>query len=346
MAANSGEPMIQTFEISKAFGDFTAVDKVSIHVDPGEIYGLLGPNGAGKSTLIRMLTTLTIPTGGTAVIDGYDIVKEADQVREVVGLVSEKMIMYDRLTARENLKLFAKLYNVPRDEIQPRINELLAIVNMTKWADQRIEKFSTGMKQRINVIRALVSMPRLVFMDEPTLGLDPQSTSDIRALIRRLRDEQGITIVLTTHIMSEADLLCDRIGVIDSGKIVAQDSPLNLKASIVQKGSTVVNLDLEKPPLDAAERLKAIEGVVTTSQSENMVKVIIQNQDGFQQVLEGALKNGFKIRNANVALPTLEDVFLHYTGRKMDDKLSEKPASSGRRRGFGPPRSGSHGRIR
>jgi len=346
LAPNSSEPMIQTFEISKAFGDFTAVDKVSIHVDQGEIYGLLGPNGAGKSTLIRMLTTLSRPTGGTAVIDGYDIVKEADQVREVVGLVSEKMIMYDRLTARENLKLFAKLYNVPKDEIQPRINELLAIVNMTKWADERIEKFSTGMKQRINVIRALVSMPRLVFMDEPTLGLDPQSTSDIRALIRRLRDEQGITIVLTTHIMSEADLLCDRIGVIDSGKIVAQDSPLNLKAGIAQKGSTVVNLDLEKPPLDAAERLKAIEGVVTTSQSENLVKVIIQNQNGFQQVIEGAIKYGFKIRNANVALPTLEDVFLHYTGRKMDDKLADKPGSSSRRRGFGPPRPGGHGRIR
>jgi ABC-2 type transport system ATP-binding protein len=346
LAANSNEPMIQTFEISKAFGDFTAVDKVSIHVHQGEIYGLLGPNGAGKSTLIRMLTTLTKPSGGTALIDGYDIVKQADQVREVVGLVSEKMIMYDRLTARENLKLFAKLYNVPRAEIQPRIDELLAIVNMTKWADERIEKFSTGMKQRINVIRALVSMPRVVFMDEPTLGLDPQSTADIRALIRRLRDEQGITIVLTTHIMYEADQLCDRIGVVDRGKIVAQDSPQNLKASIVQKESTVVNLDLITPPVDAAEKLKALEGVVSAAQSENMVKVIIQNQDGFQQIVEGAIKLGFKIRNANVALPTLEDVFLHYTGRKMDDKLSEKPATSGRRRGFGPPKPGGHGRIR
>ena len=346
MAADPNEYMIQTFEISKAFGDFTAVDKVSIHVHEGEIYGLLGPNGAGKSTLIRMLTTLTKPTGGTALIDGFDIIKQADQVREVVGLVSEKMIMYDRLTARENLKLFAKLYNVPKNEIQPRIDELLAIVNMTKWADERIEKFSTGMKQRINVIRALVSMPRVVFMDEPTLGLDPQSTADIRELIRRLRDEQGITIVLTTHIMYEADQLCDRIGVVDRGKIVAQDSPQNLKASIVQKGSTVVNLDFVKPPVDAAEKLKALEGVVSAAQSDNTVKVIIQNQDGFQQIVEGAIKLGFKLRNANVALPTLEDVFLHYTGRKMDDKLAEKPATTGRRRGFGPPRASGHGRIR
>jgi ABC-2 type transport system ATP-binding protein len=346
MAAGSGEPMIRTFEISKKFDDFTAVDKVSIHVDQGEIYGLLGPNGAGKSTLIRMLTTLTMPTGGTATIDGYDIVKDSDQVREVVGLVSEKMIMYDKLTARENLRLFGKLYSVPKAKLEARLDELLAIVNMTKWADERIEKFSTGMKQRINVIRALVSMPRLVFMDEPTLGLDPQSTAEIRDLIRKLRDEQGITIVLTTHIMNEADLLCDRIGVIDSGKIVAQDSPMKLKAGIVEKGSTVVNLDLEHPPIDAGERLKAIEGVLSAAQSENNVKVIIQNEDGFQQVLEGALKNGFKIRNANVALPTLEDVFLHYTGRKMDDKLAEKPTSSGRRRGFGPPRQVGHGRIR
>jgi ABC-2 type transport system ATP-binding protein len=346
LISNPDEPMIQTFEISKAFGDFTAVDKVSIHVHQGEIYGLLGPNGAGKSTLIRMLTTLTMPTGGSARIDGFDIVKQADQVREVVGLVSEKMIMYDRLTARENLRLFAKLYNVPNDEIRPRIDELLAVVNMTKWADEKIEKFSTGMKQRINVIRALVSMPRLVFMDEPTLGLDPQSTADIRELIRRLRDEQKITIVLTTHIMYEADQLCDRIGVVDRGKIVAQDSPQNLKASIVQKGSTVVNLDLIKPPIDAAEKLKAIEGVVSAAQSENMVKVIIQNQDGFQQIVEGALKLGLKLRNANIALPTLEDVFLHFTGRKMDDKLAEKPTSSSRRRGFGPPRPSGHGRGR
>jgi ABC-2 type transport system ATP-binding protein len=189
-------------------------------------------------------------------------------------------------------------------------------------------------------------MPRLVFMDEPTLGLDPQSTADIRELIRRLRDEQKITIVLTTHIMYEADQLCDRIGVVDRGKIVAQDSPPNLKASIVQKGSTVVNLDLEKPPIDAAEKLKSIDGVVSAAQTENMVKVIIQNQDGFQQVVEGAIRLGYKIHNANVALPTLEDVFLHYTGRKMDDKLADKPSSSGRRRGFGPPRASGHGRGR
>lgn len=345
MAAGSDEPMIQTFEISKKFDDFTAVDKVSIHVDQGEIYGLLGPNGAGKSTLIRILTTLTVPSGGRATIDGLDIVKQAEEVREVVGLVSEKMIMYDKLTAYENLRLFAKLYNVSKKEMDTRIAELLQIVGMTKWADERIEKFSTGMKQRINVIRALVSMPRLVFMDEPTLGLDPQSTADIRDLIKRLRDKDGLTIVLTTHIMNEADMLCDRIGVIDRGKIVAQDSPSNLKSQIVEKGRTLVNLDLENPPVDAGERLKAIEGVLSVAQTENKVKVIVQNEDGFQQVLEGAIKNGFKVRNASVALPTLEDVFLHYTGRAMDDKLVEKPKSSGHR-GHGPPGFRPRGRIR
>jgi ABC-2 type transport system ATP-binding protein len=340
MTAEPKEPMLQTHDLSKKFDDFVAVDKINLHVDQGEIYGLLGPNGAGKSTAIRMLTTLTTPSSGTATIDGYDIIRESEQVREVVGLVSEKMIMYDRLTAYENLRLFAKLYNVPKEEIDNRLSELLKVVNMTKWADEKIEKFSTGMKQRINVIRALVSMPRLVFMDEPTLGLDPQSTADIRDLIRRLRDKDGLTIVLTTHIMNEADLLCDRIGVIDKGRIVAEDSPINLKAKIVEKGNTVVDLDLLNPPVDAGAKLKTIEGVLSASQSENKVKVIIKKEDGFQTVVEGAIKNGFRVRNASVALPSLEDVFLHYTGRSMDATLDEKPSGSHHRR-HGP--GGGHG---
>src|SRR5512136_3498119 len=241
---------IKTTELTKMFGDFTAVDHVSFEVRKGEIFGLLGPNGAGKSTAIRMLSTLSRPTNGSATVAGFDVIKEDNRVREHIGLVSEKLIMYDELTARENLKLFGRLYNIPNDVLEQRIDELLRFVRMEKWADQRIETFSTGMKQRINVIRALVNQPEILFLDEPTLGLDPQSTAEIRELTRRINSENRTTIILTTHMMAEADMLCDRIGIIDRGKIVALDTPANLKRSI--SGSNTSFFEFEIPNLDSS----------------------------------------------------------------------------------------------
>jgi len=316
--------MIETRGLTKRFNSFTAVDRVDMHVEEGEVYGLLGPNGAGKSTIIRMLTTLSRPSEGSAKVAGYDIVRDAKKVRETVGMVSEKMIMYDRLTAYENLRLFSKLYNVPKKEMEDRISELLKTVNMTKWADTQIGKFSTGMKQRINVIRALVNMPRIVFMDEPTLGLDPQSTTDIRGLIRKMNDEQGLTIVLTTHIMNEADVLCDRIGLIDRGVISAVGSPQELKSRITEKGNTVVDLDVLAPPPNAYKMFQGLDYVKNSSQKENMVKVIVTREDAFQELIAASTGFGLKLRNASVNQPSLEDVFLHFTGRAMVDEVKDK----------------------
>jgi len=344
MADAGARKMIETLGLTKRFNGFTAVDRVSLTVNEGEVYGLLGPNGAGKSTLIRMLTTLSNPSEGTARISGYDLLKDAEKVRETVGIVSEKMIMYDRLTAYENLRLFAKLYNVPRREMDARIEELLKIVNMTKWADEQIGKFSTGMKQRINVIRALVSMPRVVFMDEPTLGLDPQSTADIRDFIKRLNERDGLTIVLTTHIMNEADVLCDRIGLIDKGRIAAEGSPAELKARIADRGSTVVELDIIDPPPDAAERLRAVEGVRSASQKENCVHVIASREDAFQDIVNASARAGLRLRNASVSQPSLEDVFLHFTGRAMVEEVKDKVPMRGG--GHGPPGMGFRPRGR
>ncbi|MBN1540295.1 MAG: ATP-binding cassette domain-containing protein, partial [Candidatus Thermoplasmatota archaeon] len=301
--------IIETMGLTKKFRDFTAVDRVDLHVEEGEIYGLLGPNGAGKSTIIRMLTTLSKPTRGTARVAGFDIVKDAEKVRASVGMVSEKMIMYDRLTAYENLRLFGKLYNVPRKDLDDRISELLKVVNMTRWADVQIGKFSTGMKQRINVVRSLISMPRVVFMDEPTLGLDPQSTADIRNFIKRLNEKEGVTIVLTTHIMNEADLLCHRIGLIDRGRIASTGSPSALKASISDKGHTVVELDVIDAPPDAAMRFSRVKGIESAVQRENIVKVLTSRERGFQSVLDASSEIGLELRNASVSQPTLEDVF-------------------------------------
>jgi ABC-2 type transport system ATP-binding protein len=282
-----------------------------------------------------MLTTLSVPSGGTATVAGYDIIKEGEGVREHVGLVSEKMIMYDRLTAYENLRLFAKLYDVPKKEMEERIAKFLKIVNMSEWADEQIGKFSTGMKQRINVIRALVSMPNIIFMDEPTLGLDPQSTSEIRKFIMDLNQKQGLTIILTTHIMNEAEMLCDRIGLIDQGKIVAEGAPSELRAKISEKGYTIVDLELKDPPYDASKRLAALDGIKSTAQKENCIKVIYTKEDAFQEVVEKATGLGLNVRNATMVMPSLEDVFLHYTGKTMKeadkDKIHKKKIKSGMR---------------
>ncbi|MBN1389127.1 MAG: ATP-binding cassette domain-containing protein [Candidatus Thermoplasmatota archaeon] len=321
--------MIETFRLTKMFKDFTAVDNVDLYVKEGEIYGLLGPNGAGKSTIIRMLTTLSRPTRGTARVAGYDIIREAEKVRGSVGMVSEKMIMYDRLTAYENLRLFGKLYNVPRKDLDDRISDLLKIVGMTKWSDTQIGKFSTGMKQRINVIRSLISMPRIVFMDEPTLGLDPQSTAEIRNFIKKLNEKDNLTIVLTTHIMNEADLLCHRIGLIDGGKIARTGAPTELKSSITDRGHTLVELDIMDAPHDAAEGFLSLEGVTSAAQKENIVKVIMSKENGFQNILDASSRMGLRLRNANVSQPTLEDVFLHYTGKAMVDQVKNRVPMAG-----------------
>lgn len=224
--------MIETRDLTKKFGGLTAVDHVSFSVKRGEIFGLLGPNGAGKTTTIRMLATLTRPTEGTATVGDYDIVEDDNEVRKLVGLVSEKIIMYDRLTARENLWFFGRLYDVPKEVLNKRIDELLGLVQLSDWKGSQVGTFSSGMRQRMNVIRALLNMPEVLLLDEPTLGLDPQSSVEVREFVKKNNRENETTIILTTHMMVEADMLCDRIGIIDHGRIVALDTSKNLKQPV------------------------------------------------------------------------------------------------------------------
>ena len=315
---------IEISNLKKMFGDFTAVDDISFYVKKGEIFGLLGPNGAGKSTTIRMLCTLSRPNGGQASVSGYDIVKEDDKVREHIGLVSEKMIMYNQLTARENLKLFAKLYDIPNRILDKRINELLKFVHMEKWADTRISNFSTGMKQRINVVRALVNQPEILFLDEPTLGLDPQSTSEIRELIRRINNDDGTTIILTTHMMTEADLLCDRIGIIDHGKIVALDTPANLKKVVNGLDTTVFEIEISNLSSDIISSVNNMDSTKSVvQQDETHIKIHSKGPDAFDKIVDALRKNNAKIKTIKNLEPTLEDVFLHLTGRQVREVLSE-----------------------
>ncbi len=330
---------IRTNRLTKKFGDFTAVDHVSFEVKKGEIFGLLGPNGAGKSTAIRMLSTLSAPSDGTATVAGFDVVKDDSKVREHVGLVSEKMIMYDELTASENLKLFGKLYDIPGDVLEKRIAKLLAFVRMEKWADHRIDTFSTGMKQRINVIRALVNQPDILFLDEPTLGLDPQSTSEIRELVKRINIENQTTMILTTHMMTEADLLCDRIGIMDHGKIVALDTSENLKRSISGTNASIFEFEIPNLSSQILASIKSLGSVSSVTQDdETHIKVSSVGDDSFDLLIDTIRKGGAQVRTVKNLEPTLEDVFLHITGHEVRDSVSKAPEPNGRRHGPWAPK--------
>ncbi len=341
---------IQTENLTKKFKELVAVDHVSLGVEKGEIFGLLGPNGAGKTTLIRMLCTLSRPSEGWATVGGYDVMKQSDKVRELIGLVSEKMIMYDSLTARENLRLFGRLYDIPKAQLEDRIDELLLLVDMDQWADHLISTFSTGMKQRINVIRALLNEPEILFMDEPTLGLDPQSTSEIREFTRRINVENQTTIILTTHMMTEADLLCNRIAIIDYGNIVSLDTPGNLKKMVSGTDSTVLELTIPNLTNELLALLEGLSNVKNVVREDDVhIKVQATGDEAFDDIIDTIRKENGKISYVKNIEPTLEDVFLHITGHEVRDEPNEKMKPVGfRRRHRGPPgmRRGPATRVR
>jgi len=239
------ETIIQVENLTKKFKDFIAVDNISFTVEKGEIFGFLGPNGAGKSTTIRILTTLLRPTSGQVKVAGFDVAKEADRVRQYIGLVAEKIILYNHLTALENLKFFGRLNHLPDKLIETRADKWLKRLHMEDWKNNFVGNFSTGMKQRINIIRALLTEPKILFLDEPTLGLDPQTTRLIHEFLKEL-NSQGITVILTTHNMLEAEYLSNRVAIIDHGKIAALDTIDNLKSKVPKiKNPTLEDVFLE-----------------------------------------------------------------------------------------------------
>ncbi len=229
---------IETMGLTKRFDKMTAVEDVNLEVDQGEIFGLLGPNGAGKSTFISMLCTILKPTSGTAKVEGYDIVSQASDVRRSIGIVFQDPSIDDKLTGMENMELHADLYNVPRDVMYSRIDEVLKLVELEDRASNFVNTYSGGMRRRLEIARSLIHYPRVLFLDEPTVGLDPQSRDHIWNYIRDLKKRENITIILTTHYMEEADKLCDRIAIIDRSRIIALDTPENLKSKI--EGETII----------------------------------------------------------------------------------------------------------
>jgi ABC-2 type transport system ATP-binding protein len=238
-----GDAAVAVRNIVKRFGDFTAVDGISFTVKPGEIFGLLGPNGAGKSTLIRMMVTLLPPTSGTAIINGFDVRQQADQVRRSIGVIPQAMTTDLELSVEENLLIFAKLYGVSKEQRARLIPELIAAVELSQWADKPVKNLSGGMRRRVEIARGLVHEPRVFFLDEPTTGLDPVSRTAVWEMLQKIKGERDLTVLLTTHYMDEADRLCDRVAIVDHGKLVALDTPAALKASIPGRSPEDVTLD-------------------------------------------------------------------------------------------------------
>jgi ABC-2 type transport system ATP-binding protein len=318
---------IEVENLTKRFGDFTAVDGLNFTVAHGEVFGLLGPNGAGKSTLIRMLTTLVPPTSGTARVNGFDITRQANDVRQSIGVIPQAMTSDLDLSAEENMSIFAKLYGIPREKRLRTIKDLLKEVDLEKWADKPVKMFSGGMRRRLEIARGLVHEPKLFFLDEPTTGLDPVSRVAVWEMLSRLKRERDLTILVTTHYMDEADKLCDRIAIVDHGKLVALDSPLKLKASI--PGKNILEVSFADVPPNWMETLKALPEVADVKADENIFRISSHNGPRTTVALMEAARNAnATVTSLSVQSTTLDDVFVHYTGHQLRDMLQAPSAAN------------------
>ncbi len=309
-------------DLVKKFNGFTAVDGISFSVKTGELFGFLGPNGAGKSTTIYMLATLIEPTSGTATVNGFDVRTQSDEVRGSIGLVFQDPTVDTRLSAYDNLDIHGRLYGMDGPLRRQRIKEVLELVELTDWQEKMVKTFSGGMRRRLEIARGLMHTPRILFLDEPTLGLDPQTRRHIWSYIEKLR-EQGITIILTTHYLEEADFLCDRIAIVDHGKIKVLDTPKNLKAII---GGSIMSVECREPKKLAALVKKM--GLSAEPRIADMTVSFEAKEGGklVPKVMEAALGAGIEIESIEVHMPSLEDVFIHYTGTSIRE---EKAAPSG-----------------
>jgi ABC-2 type transport system ATP-binding protein len=307
-------PIIETKNLSKKYRGLTAVDNLNLAINEGEIFGLLGPNGAGKTTTLMMLTTLVKPTSGTAIVNGFDIVKQPDKVRGSIGMVFQDPSSDDTLTGYENLKLHGMLYNIPKAEREKRIKEVLRLVELTDRKDELVKNYSGGMRRRLELGRGLMHYPKVLFLDEPTLGLDPQTRDHLWRYIKELARQMHISVIITTHYMEEADQLCNRVAIIDAGKIVALDAPAKLKEVI---GGDVVTIKIKEPKM---EEIKKLSFVSKFNIKNDIVSLTVANAN---EHLAEILQLIGKVDSVEVHTPTLSDVFLHYTGREIREDTPE-----------------------
>jgi len=318
---------IETKSLTKSFGDVTAVNNISLSVKNGEIFGFLGPNGAGKSTTIMILTTLLKPTSGQALISSFDVATNAKQVRQNIGYVQQEITVDEYLTGRENLLLQAKLNHIPKNEIDKRIDEILTLIELTDKQDKTVVTYSGGMRKRLDIAGGLLHRPKVLFLDEPTVGLDIQTRRKIWQYIKKIHDEFKMTIFLTTHYMEEADQLCDRIGIIDDGKIQVIDSPENLKKAM---GNEVISIIFEEGENRDSflSELEKIEFVNKINKDGSKLTLFASNgPEVIPKIFYISSKLNIKITSISLTQPTLDDVFISYTGHEIrdgDSKFNQK----------------------
>jgi len=310
---------IELKSLTKSFGDVIAVNDISLSIKNGEIFGFLGPNGAGKSTTIMILTTLLKPTSGQALISGFDVVTNAKQVRQNFGYVQQETTVDEYLTGRENLLLQAKLNHIPKGEIDKRIDDILELIELSDKQDKQVGTYSGGMRKRLDIGGGLLHRPKVLFLDEPTVGLDIQTRRKIWKYIKKIHDEFGMTIFLTTHYMEEADQLCDRIGIIDRGKIQVIDSPENMKKAM---GNEVISIILEEGENRDSflSELKKIEFVNKINEDGSKLTLFASNgTEVIPKIFQISSKLNIKITSISLTQPTLDDVFISYTGHEIRD---------------------------
>lgn len=313
---------IEVDGLTRTFGDFVAVDSVSFSVNEDEIFGFLGPNGAGKTTTINMLCTLLKPDSGSALVNGHDIVNEQSAVRQSIGLIFQDPSLDEQLTGRENLRFHAMLYNLTLERFQERVDDLLAMVDLSDKADDLVRTYSGGMKRRLEIARGLLHHPRVLFLDEPTLGLDPQTRRHIWDYLRKLREQKGVTMFMTTHYMDEAEN-CDRIAIIDHGQIVSLDTPERLKGLVGGDIVTVRTSDNAR----AREKLDKFDSVEMRSGPESQLIIETDSGDQFIPRMMTAFTDGgmpVEVLSVNLRRPTLEDVFIKLTGRAIREQEADQ----------------------
>jgi ABC-2 type transport system ATP-binding protein len=298
--------IISTKNLTKCYDKLTAVNNLTLDIEEGEVFGLLGPNGAGKTTTISMLCTILKPTSGTAKVNGFDIKTQPGKVRSSIGIVFQEPSVDDLLTGRENLEMHAMLYGIPADIRNKRIDEVISLVSLEDRANDLTRTYSGGMRRRLELARGLMHHPKVLFLDEPTLGLDPQTREHIWEYIKKLSKEEDMTMVLTTHYMEEADMLCNRIAIMDAGKIVVMDNSANLKKTV---GGDLVLIKMNKPNLEKIRKLKFVK---SAELKDGAVQIVIKDVD---KNLQKLLCEVGKISSVEVRPVSLNDVFLHYTGK-------------------------------
>jgi ABC-2 type transport system ATP-binding protein len=306
--------VIEVNDLTRTFGNLVAVDRLSFTVDQGEVFGLIGPNGAGKTTTLSMLCTILKPSSGKAVVNGFDIAKHPSDVRKSIGIVFQDPSIDDRLTGRENLEMHANLYGVARGEAKKRIQEVLELVELDDKADFLMRTYSGGMRRRLEIARGLIHYPKVLFLDEPTIGLDPQTREHIWRYISKLSKRENITMILTTHYLEEADRLCERVAIIDHGRIVALDEPKRLKE---QMEGDIISVRVTAAK-ELSAKLKHLELIKDLKERDGELTLVVKNGDAaIPRVAEIAASLGIHIESMSLRQPTLDDVFLRYTGREI-----------------------------